>query len=168
MSYKKLIISILCLLLFPVFVFGQIKKEEKLDMAQALTKPTKLQTIVSLIGLDPNRFTMSHSYSLSFTSFGGRSFSQGLYLNTMKYQLSNPITMYLQIGFLNQPFGGYGQKSPFNNKLFLSGAGFEFKPSDSFKLQFEYSQTPSTIYSPYYHNRFYHNRSWREKEEDEN
>ncbi|MFQ5864318.1 MAG: hypothetical protein ACE5IW_03720 [bacterium] len=167
MLRNRLSFAILFTLILPSLIFAQLKKQEKVDMAKALTYPTRLQSIVGLIGLNPNKFSMSHSYTLSFTSFGGHSFSQGLYLNTMKYQLSNPLTMYLQIGFLNQPFGGFGQKSPFESKLFLSGAGFEFKPSDSFKVQFEFSQSPGATYSPYYHNRFYNTRAWWEKEEDQ-
>jgi hypothetical protein len=167
MLRHKLAAVILITLIFPSLIFAQLKKQEKVDMAKALTYPTKLQSIVGLIGLDPNKFSMSHSYSLSFASLGGNSFSQGLYLNTMKYQLSNPITMYLQIGFLNQPFGGFGQTSAFENKLFVSGAGFEFKPSDNFKVQFEYSQRPGAMYSPYYYNRYnrlYNNKAWWKKE----
>lgn len=166
MASKKLSVLILCTLLFPSFVFSQLKKEEKVDMAKALTYPTKLQSIVGLIGLDPAKFSMSQSYSLSFTSFGGHSFSQGLYLNTMKYQLSNPITMYLQIGFLNQPFSRLGLQSPYDNRLFVSGAGFEYKPSESFKLQLEFSQTPGTLYNPYYYNSYYRNKAWWDKEDE--
>jgi hypothetical protein len=165
MAYKKLTVSILCILLLPSLGFSQLKKEEKVDIAKALTYPTKIQSIVGLIGLDPTKFSMSQSYSLSFNSVGGNSFSQGLYLNTMKYQLSNPITMYLQIGFLNQPLGRVGLKSPYDNKLFVSGAGFEYKPSETFKLQFEFSQTPGTLYNSSYYNSFYRNKAWWEREE---
>lgn len=165
MVSKKLTLAILCFLLFPVLVFGQLKKDE--NIANALTYPTKLQSVFGLIGLDPTRFSMSHSFSLSYTSIGGQGFTQGLYLNTMSYQLSNPLTMYLQIGFLNQPFGGLGQKSPYNNKLFLSGAGVEYKPSNNFKVQFEFSQTPNAFYSPYYYNNsLIRNNRWWDKEKD--
>ncbi len=166
MVKHKLFVTFLFIFIIPSLLFAQLKKQENVDMAKALTYPTKLQSIFGLIGLNPDKFSMSHSYTLSFTSVGGHSFSQGLYLNTMKYQLFNPLTMYLQIGFLNQPFGGIGQ-SPFGNKLFLSGAGFEFKPSESFKVQFEYSQTPGAIYSPCYRSSFYNN-AWWEKYEDKN
>ncbi|MFQ5769305.1 MAG: hypothetical protein ACE5HX_02130 [bacterium] len=154
------------LLCLPTFLFAQLKQDTKVDMAKALTQPTKIQSIIGLIGLDPNKFSMSHSYSLSFTTFGGHSFSQGLYLNTMKYQLSNPITMYLQVGFLHQPLGDLGQNSLLKNQLFLSGAGLEYKPSENFKLQFEFSQQPNLYYSPY--SRFYHRNSWLQREEDKN
>ncbi len=95
MNKKNLTGLIVCLLILPTLAFGQLKQDGKINMAQALTKP---KTLVGLIGLDPNKFSMSHSYSLSFTSFGGQSYNQGLYLNTMMYQLSNPIKMYFQFG----------------------------------------------------------------------
>ena len=169
MAGKKLIIAVLYFLLLPSFVFGQQKKHEKVDMAKALTYPTKLQSMIGLIGLDPTKFSMSHSYSLSFTSIGGHSFSQGLYLNTMKYQFSNPLTMYLQVGLLHQPFGTFGQTNLSKNELFLSGAGLEYKPSDNFKVQIELSQQPNNYYSPYYYSpylRFNQRSNLLEREEE--
>ena len=170
MAGKKLTMTILCFLLLPLFVFGQQKKSEKVDMAKALTYPTKLQSMISLIGLDPTKFSMSHSYSLSFNSIGGQSHSQGLYLNTMKYQFSNPLTMYLQIGLLHRPFGTLGQNNLPNNELFLSGAGLEYKPSDNFKVQFEFNQQPY-YYSPYYYSpypRFNQRSNLLDREEETN
>jgi len=145
MNRKKLTGLLVCLFLLPSLAFGQLKQDGKINMAQVLTKP---QTLVGLIGLDPSKFSMSHSYSLSFTSFGGQSYNQGLYLNTMMYQLSNPIKMYFQFGVQHQPFG----QNEFQNQsqFFVSGAGFEYKPSDNFKVQFEFSQQPNSFYSPYY------------------
>ena len=145
MNRKKLTGLIVCLFVLPTLAFGQLKQDGKINMAQALTKP---QTLVGLIGLDPGKFSMSHSYSLSFTSFGGQSYNQGLYLNTMMYQLSNPIKMYLQFGVQHQPFGQNEFQS--QSKAFVAGAGFEYKPSENFKVQFEFSQQPNSFYSPYY------------------
>ena len=144
MNKKNLTGLIVCLFLLPSLAFGQLKQDGKINMAQALTKP---QTLVGLIGLDPSKFSMSHSYSLSFTSFGGQSYNQGLYLNTMMYQLSNPIRMYFQFGVQHQPFGRNEFQS--QSQAFISGAGFEYKPSENFKVQFEFSQQPNSFYSPY-------------------
>ncbi|MFQ5707015.1 MAG: hypothetical protein ACE5HO_06160 [bacterium] len=155
MAGKKLGFSVLFLLIVPVLGFGQVRKAGKVEVARALTAPAKAQGILGFIGLDASKFSMSHSYTMSFTSVGGHGFSQGLYLNTMKYQLSNPMSLYLQIGFLSRPFGSFGGKSSFDNQLFISGAGLEYKPSENLKVQFEFSQTPGSIYSPYYGNSFY-------------
>lgn len=164
---KKISLLSVMLLIFsvPSFVFAQLKKDTKVDMAQALTRPSNLQNIVSLIGLNPNKFSMSHSYTLSFSTIGGESISQGLYLNTMQYQLSSPLTMYLQLGFLHQPFGDFGQQDLSHNQFFLSGAGVEYKPSKHLSLQFEFSQRPYSYYS--FYNRQYNRRNaWWEKEEE--
>lgn len=158
---RKMVVTLLvCLFLIPTFAFAQLKQDGKLNMAQALTKP---QEIVGLFGLDPNKFSMSHSYSLSFSSFGGNSFSRGLYLNTMMYQLSNPLKMYFQFGVQHQPFGS----DQFQNRsqFFISGAGVEYKPSDNFKLQFEFSQTPG-YYSPYHYSGFRRSQSVFDKKDD--
>lgn len=160
MNKRYTVSLIVCLSLFPTFLFAQLKKDTDVNMAQALTQPTKLQTIVGLLGLNPNKFSMSQSYALEFTSFGGQTFNRGLYLNTMMYQLSDPITMYLQIGMQHQPFGSQVENSPYKSQIFVSGAGFQYKPSDNFKLQLEYSEQPGLYYSPYYYrNRLYQNPS---------
>lgn len=158
---------ILCLLLFPTFLFAQLKKDTQVNMAQALTKPNKIQSIVGLLGLDPNKFSMSHSYSLSFTTFGGNSYNYGLYLNTMKYRLADPLTMYMQIGFQHQPFGSGLGNGPLNNEIFISGAGMEYKPSENFKVQFRYSQRPSAYYYSPYHDPITRNRAWFDKKTED-
>ena len=159
MVTKDLSKIFMCLVILPTMALGQLKQDTKVNMAQALTKPNKIQSIVGLLGLDPNKFSMSHSYTLSFTSFGGQSFNQGLYLNTMSYKLVDPLTMYLQIGLQHQPFGDKFGNNQLKDQLFISGAGLEYKPSDKFKLQFEYAQRTSPYYSSYYYDSYRFNRS---------
>jgi len=148
------------LALFPAIIFAQLKQDTKVDMAKALTQPTtKIQGIVGLLGLDPARFSMSQSYTLSFITGGGHSYNQGLYLNTMRYQLSNPLSMFLQLGFVHQPLGSLGENNfQQQSEIFVSGVGLEYKPSDNFRMQFEFSQQPHSYY-PYnpYNNFYYRN-----------
>lgn len=104
--------------------------------------------------LDPSRFSMSHSYSMSFSSMGGRSFNQGLYLNTMDFRFSDPLTMRLRIGYAHQPFGGgLGMNGPANGQLFLQQARIQYKPSDKVMFTLDYQQLPSSMLYPY---SFYH------------
>lgn len=157
--------------LFPVLIFGQMKQDTKVNMSKALTQPTKIQSIVGLLGLDPNRFSMSHSYSLSVGSFGGNSYNQGLYLNTMRYQISNPLSAFVQLGFSHQPFRQQNSQFGQQDQFFVSGAGLKYKPSENFQVQFEFSQRPNSYYSPYNYynqNRFNRTNSLFEKTENEN
>ncbi len=129
----------------PALSFAQLKSETQPNIAQALTKPTRGQGFLSLIGLNPSRFSMQHSYTLSFGTGG----AQGLYLNTMRYQLANPLTLHLQVGFAHQAFGGLGYGNPGKGQFFVSGAGLKYEPSQNFRLLFEFSQQPAGYYSPY-------------------
>ncbi len=149
MKKQSIRFTMILFFILPGLSFAQLRQNTHINMAKALTQPTKIQSIVGLLGLDPSKFSMSQSYSLSFASIGGRSISQGLYLNTIGYQFSNLLSMYVRLGFSHQPFGKLAGDFQPGNQLFISGAGFEYKPTESLKLQFEYSQTPGFNYSPY-------------------
>ena len=139
------IVLFVIVLAFPVLLFGQFKQDSKTNFSKALSTPT-VQKIVSLLGLDPNKFSMSHSYSLSFSAMGGQGYNQGLYLNTMKYQLSEPLSFHLQLGIQHQPFGNQAGDYQLQNSAFVSSAGMEYKPTDNVKLQLQFSQRPSSYY----------------------
>jgi len=147
---RILLISGVCFL--PALVFGQLKEQLKPQSFSQLL--TQSQGLVGLIGLDPSRFSMQHSYSLGYTSFGGHGFSQGVYLNTMSYRLSDPLQVSLQWGMINQPFGG---ASLYKNGFFLSNASVEYKPNRNFSIGVQYNQIPASAVGlsyrgyPYYY-----------------
>jgi len=98
--------------------------------------------------LDPSRFSMHHSYSLAYSSFGGQGISRGLYLNTMNFQFSDPLSMQVRVGYFHQPFGGTNQSSGVN-KVFLERAMLQYKPSESLSIKVDYRQIPSPLFYPY-------------------
>ncbi len=109
MRNKIFVLLMLMLVLLPVLAFGQLKEQlQPQSFSQLLTRP---QGLVGLIGLNPKRFSMQQSYSLSYTSLGGQNFSQGVYLNTMSYQVADPLQVSLQWGVMNQPLRGLGVPS---------------------------------------------------------
>lgn len=160
--YKKAIAGLL-LILLPSFVSAQLKSHEKgLDMRKVLKYGLNPIGLVSGSLLDSDKFNMSQSYRVSVGSFGGHSYSQAMYLNTMSYQISNPLSFKLQWGYLmNQPFGGnnkalgFNQGLPFNNGFFISGAQIKYQPSENTELKLEFRQVPSRYYYgiPYYDDR---------------
>jgi len=165
---KKMYIKILFVSVFiiPALLPGQLKQDRKVNMSQALTRPN-FQSIFSVLGLNPDNFSMSHSYTLSFTAFGGNSFNQGLYLNTMQYKFSELLSLHLQIGLQHQPFGNKVGNYQLQNQMFISSAGLEYKPTDNLKFQVEFSQTPGL----YYYNRPFmdpitRNRAWFDSKDE--
>jgi len=154
---NKKIAIILLFVLLPVLASAQLKSQaEGLDMKKILKYGINPIGLFSNSFIDPNKFQMTQSYSMSVGSFGGQSMSQAMYLNTMSYQISNPLSFSLQWGYLmNQPLGG-GNKSigfnpsfPSNGGFFISGAQLKYTPSENTELKIEFRQMP---YNPYYYN----------------
>ena len=103
---------------------------------------------------DPSKFSMSHSYSLSFFSMGNQSLNQGLYLNTMRYQLSDPLRAELRVGFLHQPFGStMNASNGMNGKVFIHEALVEYKKKD-FSFSMSYHAYPNSMMGYGYYRRY--------------
>ena len=153
MKLLKILTS--CILVFCLF---QSVAAETLVKKQGSTSPmntvgtTRVDSKFSL--LDPNRFSMQQSYSLLYSSYNGRGQTIGLYLNSMKYQLSSSLNLNVTLGWLHQPsriftrtdrgVNDYGHIMP-NVRLL-------YQPSDKFLLQISYESIPG-VYSDYYSGR---------------
>ncbi len=96
----------------------------------------------SLSLLDPNRFSMSQSYSLMFLSDGKRSQTSGFYLNRLIYQFSAPISLKLEMGYLHSSFLGEGKSAAPAGKFFPA-LELLYQPSRNFSLRLQYRVLPS-------------------------
>lgn len=134
------------LLWIPLIAGAQFKSQKS-----TIFKPSDLiYRPTGILGglLDPSKFHMSQSYSLSFLSYGKAMLNQGLYLNTLSYRFSDPLWMQVQIGYLHQPFGPSAGVMASNGKLFLHRASVVYTPSEKFTLVFDYQSMPR-LFSPY-------------------
>ncbi len=110
--------------------------------SQSLLSPEFRNSSSSISFLNPSRFSMHQSYSVSFTGSGQGSSSSGVYLNTLSYQIANPLTLSMDLGFYS-PF--YSNVPGLADRTMLSkqGAGtsfvlpriaLEYKPTEHFSL----------------------------------
>lgn len=155
---KKMVLGILFLSLLGTSVAAAQIKTSESNIVQPTSLTDNSKGFLSAL-LDPSKFSMSHSYSVSLFSVGKQTFSQGLYLNTMNYKFSDPLTMQVRIGFMHQPLGSMGLTSnPYDNqngKLFLQRARLQYKPSENMSFTIDYQVLPSSMYySPYYYRRW--------------
>lgn len=160
MVQKKIMILLLVLGLIPGFAYAQLKSQALAPSVPEMLRsiPGSTQGLLSVIGFDPAKFHMSHSYSMSYFSLGGKGITQGLYLNTMSYQFSDPLLLKLQLGFAHQPFNAFGNNNTplFNNGFFVSGAELTYKPMNNMTLHFQFNRLPGQSY--YYMNPFLFDR----------
>lgn len=104
---------------------------------------------------DPSRFTMGHSYSLSYTTARDMGYSLGEYTNSMQYQISDPLSIRLDLSLSHSPFDSYGGKLGQELSGFrVKRAELNYRPSENTFLQIQFRQVPASRYmmgfdSPY-------------------
>ncbi len=157
---RALAFATVFLLLGQSVALAQLKPQRvQSDFGSRLRTPTTGSPLVGWLGLDPSKFQMHQSYTLSFASVGGHTFSQGLYLNTMTYRFSPKLVAQLQLGMLHQPLGGVLGSSTLGNRFFVSGAQVIFRPSKNVQLHFQYGAYPYGYYGyqgyDYYYERLH-------------
>ena len=107
-------------------------------------KPNLSNLEPSLSILNPSRFHMSQSYSFMYSSSGYGSYSLGMYLNSLEYQVSDPLRIRIDVAYVHQPgalFSGTGAGS--QNGMILPGISVNWQPSKYFQMRFDYRQYPS-------------------------
>lgn len=111
------------------------------------TKETMLGNSTSSSLLDPSRFSMRQSYSMSYSSFGGESDLSGLYLNRMTYQFQIPLTLQVDVGLFHKPMALFSEIPEKNGEkaavLGIPHARLTWQPSEKFMMSIEYFQQQS-------------------------
>jgi hypothetical protein len=91
-----------------------------------------LSSVTSL--LDPTRMHMSHSIQMGYYSGGGVSASRGLYMNTMTYDISKPLSVTTHLGIQYQPSGPAEWNPASYGNQFIGGAEINWQPAGNLFL----------------------------------
>ena len=146
----KKFVYLLLLLLLPMMASAQLKSKDGIDVKDVLHYGLNPIGLISGSIFNPDRFHMTQSYSVSFMNYGNNSLSRTMYLNTMTYQISNPLSVSLQWGIqMNNNLSsnnklGLQPNLPFNNGLFISGAQLKYAPSENTEFKLELRQYPGS------------------------
>jgi hypothetical protein len=148
---KKYDVKILLLLVFIVTgIFSQTQKN-----SYVFNRPDNMQVKPGGL-LDPSRFSLSHQYTFSYSSSSsGSGNADGLFLSTLRYQFSVPVTLRLDMGYAHQMgslFGispAYGVSS--GNSVVFPHAELTYKPFDNTIIRLQYFDNThmSQAYSPF-------------------
>jgi len=147
MKYKIILIALVLSFAFPMSGIAQLKSNSKLpDFTSILAQPTS-GFFDNL--LDPSKFHMSHSLSMSFGMAGGAQMLQNSYVNTMFFQFSDKVQLTTNIGVMSTPYHTFGDNSYLNKPVFFGGAQLDYKLSDNTSLMFRIESSPYNRYSGY-------------------
>jgi hypothetical protein len=166
---KSVILIMLIFALAPYAVLGQLKSQDKPTQIKQEIIRSHQNQYLGLSIFDPSKFSMSHSFSMSYFSVGGKGVSQGLYLNTLSYQIANPLLLRVQWGIQNYPYNSLAKNHPaFQSGFFLSGAELQYKPSDKLEMSLQFNSMPNYMYNSYLYDspfRPYRSSMWNSDEE---
>jgi hypothetical protein len=96
----------------------------------------------------PEYFRMSHSYELSYSSFGGHGLSLGEYTNTMMWRFSTKLAARVDVGVQHTPFGlsGLNNGLPASqdnlNRIYLKNAEVAYRPVGNLTMHLSVRQAP--------------------------
>ncbi len=115
--------------------------------------------------LDPARMHMSHSVEFGMATIGGRSLSQGLYMNRIDYQISKPLSVTTNLGYRFTPSGPAEYNPGMQNGDFVGGADVNWRPTSNmlFRISAYRNYNPNPYYGltswePYNYDRSYFGR----------
>ena len=153
---KKILLVFCLLFTLQAISFAQFKNDNGF-------KPSVKDGIINdspnfVLGFfDPSKFSMSHSYTMSYTSFAGNGLALGVYTNSMMYRFTDRFNVQVDASISHSPYNTFGKDQQNNlNGIRLSRAEVNYMPWDNFKVSLQYRNDPSMYYygSPYQYNPF--------------
>ena len=103
--------------------------------------------------------TMSHSYSMSFTNFGGQTQNINAYTNSMFFDVSDRMNAQVDVSLLHSPFGNnFMNNDNLGTKIIIDQARLDYQLSPNASISIQFSQRPYYGYGNYgfggYHSPF--------------
>lgn len=89
---------------------------------------------------------MSHSYTATFSSFGGQYQNINAYTNTMQFFFSEKLDGRLDVSFLHSPFGNSFQNNGLGSQILIQNAELNYQLNDKASIHFQFRQIPSYGY----------------------
>ena len=95
--------------------------------------------------IDPSRLTVQHNVSFGLASGGGSSMMQSLYTTRFGYRVSDPLTLTLMLGVMNNQFKGCANV-PASYSNFLGGVALDYRPRHDISIHFEVLRAPGLFH----------------------
>ena len=93
--------------------------------------------------LDMNRLSVSHSVSMGYYSGGKRSVLLNEYTAGIKYKISEPLTLRMDLGLSYTPYSSFSPASENQPEILLRSASLDYSPNESFRMRIDFVNTPS-------------------------
>jgi len=130
------------------------------DDGKTKYEPSSNNMILGFI--NPNNFTMNHSFNVSMVNTGTGNVSLTSYINSMNYRISDKLNISADVRFQYSPYASsiYGPDAATNLQNDLSGialsrASLNYRISDNSYINVEFRQIDQSDYLNNYNNSYY-------------
>jgi len=96
----------------------------------------------------PSRLQTWSSYSFGMSAGGGTTTSAGLLVQHLQYQISKPLTLYMELGLLHNPLSmaGSSVNGPSQASFVIPALDLIYRPTENMMLSVHFSQTQQPQY----------------------
>lgn len=147
-------VSFLVLLLVGISSVSHAQLREDENRSAELMGPITKQTDPSDGANLGNLFNMrmDHSYSMTFSSFGGQFQNLNAYTNTMHFFFSEDLTGRVDLSLLHSPFGNNlmpNNNNSMNTQFMIRNAELNYQISDKSNIRIQFQQVPGYGMGPW-------------------
>ncbi|RPI06704.1 MAG: hypothetical protein EHM64_02035 [Ignavibacteriae bacterium] len=140
---KILIRTAAVVVIFSAFAVGQFRSQPEARSSAGESLLRQDDSGLLFGWFDPGRLTIHNSYSLSYTTSGGRGYSLGELTSNIAYRISDPLSVQFDVSLMHSPFNNLGGTFAKDmSGIYLSRAELNYRPSKDMLLQIQYRQLP--------------------------
>ncbi|MFZ1288819.1 MAG: hypothetical protein WAR79_01920 [Melioribacteraceae bacterium] len=141
--------------------FAQFKGDESkpINIKGGILSDNPVSSLFSFI--NPENFSMNHSFGISYSSFGDNGLVLGVYTNHLAYEFSDKFNFELDASLVNSPYNTLGDSFTKSiNGFYIDKARINYNPSKDFNISLMFSNSPLGYYNNYGYGRLspYSNR----------
>ncbi len=143
-------LTFVLLLAFATFNYGQYKETglQTTSVKDGITNnsPNNLLGFINM-----NDFTMRHSFSMQYSSFGNHGLALGMYTNSMFYRFMDNMNVQLDVSLVHSPYSSFGEAFQKDiSGVYISNAAINYYPWKDFSIHVQYRNSPYGYYNPFY------------------
>ena len=138
------------LLFISVLCFGQFKDDpsKTINIRDGILSDNPVGSLFSFI--DPSKFSMGHSFEMSYSSFGNNGLAMGVYTNHLAYAFNEQLNIEVDASLVNTPYNTLGDNFTNSiNGVYLDNARINYRPSDKVNISLQFSNSPYGYYNHY-------------------
>lgn len=148
---KPIRLILLSLLLLPLVAQSQFRGEEPgmPSVREGVYRSSGSNNILGFF--NPDNFEMRHSVSVQYGSFGDQGLGMSMYTNSLRYRISEPLSVRADIAMMFTPFGSLGSQMQQDlSGIFLRRASVDYRPTKDMHISLQYRNDPYSVFGPGY------------------